>query len=44
MAARKFTVDALRNVVKNHGGRFDRVLEKVSTKMGGRYIKIVFIT
>lgn len=30
MAARKFTIDTLRQVIKNHGGRFDRVLEKVS--------------
>lgn len=30
MAARKFTADYLRQILKNHGGRFERVLEKVS--------------
>lgn len=29
MAAKKITVDALRKVLANHGGRYDRVLEKV---------------
>lgn len=29
MAARKITIDTLRKALANHGGRFDRVLEKV---------------